>query len=65
MHVESPQRHITIIKGNHDVSLFWPGVKNHLREMLGASGARASLLRFADEFVSREKIYVEHGHQHA
>jgi UDP-2,3-diacylglucosamine pyrophosphatase LpxH len=65
MHIERPQRHITIIKGNHDVSLFWPGVKSRLREVLGASGARASLLRFADEFVSREKIYVEHGHQRA
>lgn len=62
---EQPQRRITIIKGNHDVSLFWPGVKNRLREVLGASGLRASLLRFADEFVSREKIYVEHGHQRA
>ncbi len=65
MHVETAQRSITIIKGNHDVNLFWPGVKSRLREILGASGRRASLLRFADEFVSREKIYVEHGHQHA
>jgi UDP-2,3-diacylglucosamine pyrophosphatase LpxH len=63
MHVESPQRRITIIKGNHDVHLIWPGVKSRLREILGASGTRASLLLFADEFVSREKIYVEHGHQ--
>ena len=65
MHVEEAQRSITIIKGNHDVNLYWPGVKKRLREILGASGARASLLRFANEFVSREKIYVEHGHQHA
>lgn len=65
MHVELPQRRVTIIKGNHDVGLYWPGVKGALREVLGASGARASLLRFADEFVSREKIYVEHGHQRA
>ncbi len=63
MHVEAPQRRITIIKGNHDVNLFWPGVKSRLREVLGASGSRASLLLFAEEFVSREKIYVEHGHQ--
>ena len=65
MHVEVAQRSITIIKGNHDVNLYWPGVKSRLREILGASGARASLLRFANEFVSREKIYIEHGHQHA
>jgi len=65
MYVEHPQRRITIIKGNHDVNLFWPRVKSRLREILGASGTRASLLLFADEFVSREKIYVEHGHQRA
>jgi UDP-2,3-diacylglucosamine pyrophosphatase LpxH len=64
MHVD-PKRRITIIKGNHDVNLFWPRVKSRLREILGASGTRASLLLFADEFVSREKIYVEHGHQRA
>jgi len=63
IHVEAPQRRITIIKGSHDVHLFWPGVKNRLREILGASGTRASLLRFANDFISREKIYVEHGHQ--
>lgn len=63
MHVETPQRRITIIKGNHDVNLFWPGVKSRLREVLGATGPRASLLLFAEEFVSREKIYIEHGHQ--
>jgi UDP-2,3-diacylglucosamine pyrophosphatase LpxH len=63
--VEGPQRRLTVIKGNHDMSLFWPGIKNRLRELLGASGERASLLRFADEFVSREQIYIEHGHQRA
>ena len=63
MHVEAPQRRITIIKGNHDVNLYWSGVKGRLREVLGASGTRSSLLLFAEEFVNREKIYVEHGHQ--
>jgi UDP-2,3-diacylglucosamine pyrophosphatase LpxH len=63
IHVEAPQRRITIIKGNHDVNLYWSGVKARLREVLGASGARSSLLLFAEEFVSREKIYIEHGHQ--
>ncbi|MDX1520165.1 MAG: metallophosphoesterase [Anaerolineae bacterium] len=61
----APKRRITIIKGNHDVHFFWPRVKNHLRSLLRASGTRASLLLFAEEFVSREKIYVEHGHQRA
>lgn len=65
MHISEPQRRITIIKGNHDVNLYWPRVKGRLRETMGASGSRSSLLLFAEEFVSREKIYVEHGHQRA
>jgi UDP-2,3-diacylglucosamine pyrophosphatase LpxH len=56
---------MTLIKGNHDVNLFWPGVKQRLREVLGATGRRASMLLFAERFVSRENIYVEHGHQYA
>jgi UDP-2,3-diacylglucosamine pyrophosphatase LpxH len=63
--VETPRRRMTLIKGNHDVNLFWPGVKQRLREVLGATGQRASMLLFAERYVSREGIYVEHGHQYA
>ncbi len=62
---EQPQRRITLIKGDRDVHFYWPRVKGQLRALLQASGARSSLLLFAEEFVSREKIYIEHGHQHA
>lgn len=65
MHPEFPKRRITIIKGDHDVHLFWPGIKNRLRYMLKASGERASLLLFAGEFINRENVYIEHGHQRA
>jgi UDP-2,3-diacylglucosamine pyrophosphatase LpxH len=64
-HVEAPRRRMTLIKGNHDVNLYWPGVKKRLREILGATGRRASMLLFAERYVSRESIYVEHGHQYA
>jgi UDP-2,3-diacylglucosamine pyrophosphatase LpxH len=63
--VEPPRRRMTLIKGNHDVNLYWPGVKGRLREILGATGRRASMLLFAERYVSRESIYVEHGHQYA
>jgi UDP-2,3-diacylglucosamine pyrophosphatase LpxH len=63
--VETPRRRMTLIKGNHDVNLYWPGVKQRLREALGATGRRASMLLFAERYVSREGIYVEHGHQYA
>lgn len=65
MQITVPQRRLTIIKGTHDVHFFWPRVKSRLRELLNASGTRSSLLLFAEEFVSREKIYIEHGHQRA
>jgi len=63
--VEAPRRRMTLIKGNHDVNLYWPGVKQRLREVLGATGRRASMLLFAENYVSREGIYVDHGHQYA
>lgn len=64
MQVKPPQRRITLIKGDQDVHFFWPRVKSHFRMLLNAVSTRSSLLLFAEEFVSREKIYVEHGHQH-
>ena len=63
--MEAPRRRMTLIKGNHDVNLYWPGVKQRLREVLGATGRRASMLLFAERYVSREGIFVEHGHQYA
>lgn len=65
IHVEPPKRRITIIKGDHDVNLYWPMVKSKLREILGATGTRADALVFAEEFFSREGLYIEHGHQYA
>ena len=32
-------------------------------ELLGATGVRSSLLLFAEEFINRENVYIEHGHQ--
>jgi len=60
-----PKRRITLIKGDHDVQLYWPTVKSRLRDLLTATGQRSSLLLFAGEFINREDIYIEHGHQQA
>jgi UDP-2,3-diacylglucosamine pyrophosphatase LpxH len=64
LQLEPPLRRLTLIKGNHDPHLYWPDVKAALRQILGTTGERASLLLFAEEFINREGIYVEHGHQH-
>jgi UDP-2,3-diacylglucosamine pyrophosphatase LpxH len=62
----NPQRKVTIIKGNHDVELYWPAVKERIRQAVYATGEeRAKLLAFEEVCVNREGIYVEHGNQYA
>lgn len=61
---EAPRRTVTIIKGNHDILLHWPGVQERIRQALGATGSRASLLAFSERFVCRDGVYVEHGNQY-
>jgi UDP-2,3-diacylglucosamine pyrophosphatase LpxH len=61
-----PQRKVAIVKGNHDVELYWPAVKERIRQALYATGEeRAKLLIFEEVCIHREGIYVEHGNQYA
>jgi UDP-2,3-diacylglucosamine pyrophosphatase LpxH len=61
-----PQRKVTIVKGNHDVELYWPVVKERIRQAVYATGEeRARLLIFEEVCIHREGIYVEHGNQYA
>lgn len=61
-----PYRRVTFIKGNHDVNLHWAEVQRLLRVALGAnSGPRAARVTFEERRITREGIYVEHGHQYA
>jgi UDP-2,3-diacylglucosamine pyrophosphatase LpxH len=50
---ENPRRTVTIIKGNHDILLHWPGVQERIRQAVGATGPRASLLTFSERFICR------------
>ena len=61
---ERPRRTVTVIKGNHDLQLHWPGVQERIRQALGAVGPRASLLTFAARSVLLDGVYVEHGNQY-
>jgi UDP-2,3-diacylglucosamine pyrophosphatase LpxH len=65
MQATSPRRSITIIKGNHDVNLYWNGVKTVLRDGIGATGDLYECLRFESRRICREGIWVEHGNQYA
>ena len=60
----SPRRGVTFIKGNHDVNLHWLAVQETIRATLGATEERAGCLVFEERRITREGIYVEHGHQY-
>jgi UDP-2,3-diacylglucosamine pyrophosphatase LpxH len=60
----APRRQVCLIKGNHDVNLHWQSVQDALRAALGAEGERSDCLAFAERYISREGIYVEHGNQY-
>ena len=60
-----PRRSVTFLKGNHDVSLHWRSVQEAIRGSLGATGEKAGCLTFEERRITREGIYVEHGHQYA
>lgn len=61
---ERPRRTVTIIKGNHDIPLHWPGVQERIRQAVGATGPRAPLLTFAARFFYQDGVYAEHGNQY-
>jgi UDP-2,3-diacylglucosamine pyrophosphatase LpxH len=63
--VGPPRRYVTFVKGNHDLNLHWLAVQDCIRQAMGATGERASLLAFEERRISREGIYVEHGNQYA
>jgi UDP-2,3-diacylglucosamine pyrophosphatase LpxH len=68
--------HLLIISGNHDVELYWPGVRRAIREEIvalcraeaGAVVEAASLevrIRFRTWFhLTEDLIYIEHGSQY-
>ncbi|MGH7577609.1 MAG: hypothetical protein ACREM1_21115, partial [Longimicrobiales bacterium] len=69
---------IIIVKGNHDVELHWPMVRQALRDeiVVAALGATtvthamppaaelADRIAFADDAFTLGNMYIEHGHQH-
>ena len=60
-----PRRYVTFVKGNHDINLHWTSVQDEIRQAMGATGGRESLLTFEERRIRREGIYVEHGNQYA
>ena len=59
-----PRRSVVILRGNHDPELYWPGVQNALRHLLGAIGDMHDLLLFPPLSYLTDGVYVEHGNQY-
>lgn len=66
---------LVMIRGNHDLELFWPAVQARLREHFGARAAAMAggptAAELAERFVMLDwfyyepgRIFVEHGHQY-
>jgi len=66
---------LVMIRGNHDLELFWPAVQARLREHLGTLAAATpggpSEADLAERFTLLDwfyyepgRVFVEHGHQH-
>jgi UDP-2,3-diacylglucosamine pyrophosphatase LpxH len=66
--VSSPGKQVTIMPGNHDADLFWPGVQSALTARL-CTGGHAQLqprilLDASYQPEGHAHLWIEHGHQH-
>lgn len=56
-----PQRSLVILFGNHDPELAYPQVQERLHTLLGAQGAKRTLLRIGERSYFSDGVYIEHG----
>lgn len=61
---------LLLVKGNHDLELYWPQVRRFLRDRLVSEddgvgyAAAAKRVGFVDSGVTLGNVYIEHGHQY-
>ncbi len=58
---------LLVVKGNHDLDLYWPLVRKAMLLFLQDEGASAAALQrvfYCDSAMSLHNVYVEHGHQY-
>ena len=64
LYSDGVRRSVTFIKGNHDLDLYWPAVKQRICQTVCTAGTHDSLLMFEELSVQREGIHIEHGNQY-
>ncbi len=58
---------LLLSKGNHDLELYWPLVREALKDLLTTEGARKDALDrvfYCDDSVRLANVYFEHGHKY-
>lgn len=61
--VDRKGHRLVLLPGNHDIDIFWPGVRDRLREMIG--GPDDEHFHFEDSGIYRDEgLYIEHGNQY-
>jgi UDP-2,3-diacylglucosamine pyrophosphatase LpxH len=65
LHEGSPRRSLSILRGNHDVQLYWPAVQATIRQALAPRGWMSGLVNFPVRSLCRDGVYVEHGSEYA
>ncbi len=61
LRARAPCRTITILYGNHDPELAYPGVQERIRQMVNATGQYANLIDIGSRIYFEDGVYIEHG----
>jgi len=61
LNASPPQRTLTILFGNHDPELAYPGVQARLAEMVAAVDEKAHLVAIGRRTYFQDGVYIEHG----
>ncbi len=61
LNASPPQRTLTILFGNHDPELAYPGVQARLAEMVGAVDEKVQVVAIGRRTYFEDGVYIEHG----
>ena len=56
LHEGSPRRSLCILRGNHDVQLYWPAVQATIRQALAPKGWMSGLVNFPVRSLCRDGV---------
>lgn len=61
LHAGSPRRSLTVLFGNHDPELIYPGLQARVREMVGIDSDASDPVVLGGRSYLKNGVYIEHG----